>query len=1806
MRLFRRFVVACCIAGICGPGAAKYAHGDARTYQVGVAKVDITPEYPIRLNGFGSRRTESEGISQRIWARALAIGEEDGEPFLLITLDSLGIRMSMVDEVAKRIHENEGIARERIAVTFTHSHTTPKVNGACDTIFSSPIPPAHQERIDRYTAELTDAIEKVALAALADRAPARLEWSVGKVDFARNRRTEGGPIDHDLPMLVVMSVDGDQIRAIYVTYACHCVTLSHNQISGDWAGYAAEAMERMHPGAVALVSIGCGSDSNPSSGVTGDNLAAAAEQGAEIGAEVQRLLARPLRAISGPITATLRKIELPLAKLPTQEELTTLAGQDSPAGYNARVQLARLEEGGFLQRAIDYPIQTVSFGDSLAMVFLAGEVCVDYSLRLKSELDASRVWIHGYSNDFCSYIPSERLLKEGGYGGGAESVYFALPSVLRGGLEDKIIAEVHSQVPRNFRRGVEGARRKSLRPTDAANSVAAIRTHGDLMVELVASEPLIADPVAIDFGADGRLWVAEMSDYTRGVDEEFAQSGSIKTLVDRDGDGRFDASAVFVSGLRFPTDVKVWRGGVIVCDAPDVIYFEDTDGDGAADLRRVLLTGFATHNAQARVNSLRWGLDNWIHGSCGLFGGTIRSFNGQTLELGARDFRFEPDTGQIEAVSGKTQQGRTRDDWGNWFGCENGALCDHYPLTEAYLARNPHVIPPAPEISIPVGSDPSRLFPIGTPVLFELSGAPGRPTSACGLEIYRDTLLGPRFQGNAFVAEPVNQLVHRRVLSPRGISFAGARAAEEAEREFLASPDNWFRPVQIRTGPDGCLWVVDMCRYVIEHPRFIPEDALSRLDTMAGNKEGRIYRVRPREGGPRPILKLNDLAPAELAMALDSPNGPQRDLAHELLIQREATEAEVVLEKLVKSNKRPETRLQALCAIDGLGVLSEAILLHALSDDDARVRRHAIRLSEGLLPESEALAAKVVSMIEEKDPQIQLQLAYTLGEWDDPRAAVCLARTVDRADDDPYLTAAALSSIHPSNSPVVARHLLKVLKETGSSPAIDTALVMLAVHFDDGRVRRDIAQALLPGTGAPIDAGRLETLAKIIESIDPAGRQRLDERLAQARNEQTLLRSMQDVLSNPAAEEGVRLSALRTLIAVNADLEPLREQLDELLGPQNSPTVQSAAIMAASRLDPPGAVELLLANWRSYSPAARAQALDAIFSRDDCLRLLCKHIADGTVSASQLDALQRQRLTTHADARIRAAANSAFEGAANEDRRSIVDSFAELPPSSGIATGRQVFRKHCESCHRLEEQGYPVGPDLAALTSRTRIGLLESIFDPNRAVDERYQCYTALTEDGRTYTGILLRETANSITLLEQGDKEHTLLRSSIDELRNTEASLMPEGFERDLSPADVSSLLEYLSAQGRPPKTVAGNQPKAIAPREDGSLWLLATDCEIHGEAITFEAPFENIGYWHGAEDHIAWNLHVPESSNYELIAEWACAGEHAGNSAIVDGFATPLEWVVPSTGGWHAYQRQSIGHAELDAGPHRIIVRPAGIRNGTSLMDLKALFLVAVLTDSDEASEKPSRLPPQQDASAGITKLLDGLAVGTPAEYDRIPQIFQLAIAAGKRNDAPELRRLLELSLPDREAPLEDWQAVVVGGGIINGLSQTGAWPRQRIEELIGNSPDLPARWERTIQLAQEMADDESVRSGTRYDALRILGADRFERSGELLKKYLAQRADGELQMGAVSALADVDEPPATQALIDQMGNLAENNRKLAFEALLRTTGRTHAFLTAIKDGKLGRDALHDQEIERLRSTRDKSNRALAHELFPKRENP
>jgi neutral ceramidase len=445
----------------CLPPAASAA--DAALRPIGVARIDITPTLPVRLTGYAMRKTNSVGVEQKLWAKALAIGGDADRPVVLLSVDLCGIAEESYLEVVRRLSNKAGLTQDQIAVACSHTHSGPCPSRWAPNIFAQDIPAEQQEVIDAYTRGLHDKLEQVALAALKDRAPARLSWAQGKVGFACNRRqprgpgyvisdNAGGPVDHALPVLRVTD-SGGRLRALVANYACHCTTLGgeFNRVCGDWAGFAQEALERDHPGAVALVTIGCGGDANPRPrGGTDYGLALARQHGEEIATETRRLLAQDFIPLTAPLTPRLKHIELPFAPHFSHAQWQERAAQPGIVGYHARKYLTRLDRGERLPDTLSYYVQTWSIGTNVAMVFLSGEVVVDYALRLKRELDASRLWITAYANYVPCYIPSRRILSEGGYEAEDSLWYYDRPARLAPETEDLIIRTVHELMPGSF------------------------------------------------------------------------------------------------------------------------------------------------------------------------------------------------------------------------------------------------------------------------------------------------------------------------------------------------------------------------------------------------------------------------------------------------------------------------------------------------------------------------------------------------------------------------------------------------------------------------------------------------------------------------------------------------------------------------------------------------------------------------------------------------------------------------------------------------------------------------------------------------------------------------------------------------------------------------------------------------------------------------------------------------------------------------------------------------------------------------------------------------------------------------------------------------------------------------------------------------------------------------------------------------------------------------------------------------------------------------------------------------------------
>ncbi len=1072
-----------------------------------------------------------------------------------------------------------------------------------------------------------------------------------------------------------------------------------------------------------------------------------------------------------------------------------------------------------------------------------------------------------------------------------------------------------------------------------------IRVRPGFRVELVAAEPLVRDPIAFDWSPDGRLWVVEMGDYPLGEDGKGSPGGRVVVLEDADGDGQYDKSTVFLDGLGFPNGVMCWRGGVLISCAPDILYAEDADGDGKADRKEVLFTGFNEANPQHRVNGFALGLDCWVYAADGEAEHGVKSLKtGQTIPLRGRDLRFRPDEGLIEPESGRSQFGRQRDDWGDWFGNNNSVWGWHIVLDDPDLRRNP---------SVPVGlpwrllDGDRRLYPISrTLPRFNDFNQANQATSANSPSPYRDDLFGPAFARSLFVSEPVHNLVHRIALRPDGPTWAGGRAADEAQSEFLASSDHWSRFTQIKTGPDGALWVADMYRAVIEHPEWIPDDWEARIDLRAGHDMGRIYRVVPVGTSPRRAPRLDKLDPAGLAAAMDSPNGWVRDTCQRLLLHAADKAVAPRLRDLVKQGEHPQTRVQAIATLDGLGCLAAEEVGVALKDKHPEVRRFAARKAATLASASPEVATSLLRLSGDDEPRVRFAVSLALGEWDDPRAGRALASLLRRDGGNAWMRTAVLLSARSHAATI----LTTLFSEPGDLPP-DQAVESLFVQASGGRgsagLRPLLEAATTPKDGA-FAAWQFGVAAGLLESAGRSGKP-LDAMLGE---DSGLLGGRLDPLRASAREKALddeapedeRRQAVR-LLAINVSgklADEDRLALKALLSPQVPSGLQSAAVDALGRGADPRIGATLLDGWKSYSPSLRAAVLDAVLGRASWSSELLSSLEDGCIPPAEIGPTHRRRLTEHADESIRERARAVFAGT-DANRRAVVDRYrAEIAGKRGDPqAGAAVFARACAQCHRLKGQGHDVGPDLGALNDRTPESLLIALLDPNRAVEPAFTEYAVAMADGRVLTGLVAAETSSSVTLRRAEQQEDVLPRSEVEALNSLSRSLMPEGLENDLSPQDIADVIAYVASSGPPPKQVEGNEPAPVRPAADGSIVLPAAKAELFGSSLTFEPRYGNLGWWSSPDDRAAWELDVAKPGRYEVWLDWACHDSTAGNAYVLSVNGQRLEGKVGGTGTWDDYQEAKVGEIILTGGRHRLEFFGEGELRGGALIDLRAVRL-------------------------------------------------------------------------------------------------------------------------------------------------------------------------------------------------------------------------------------------------------------------------
>ncbi len=954
-----------------------------------------------------------------------------------------------------------------------------------------------------------------------------------------------------------------------------------------------------------------------------------------------------------------------------------------------------------------------------------------------------------------------------------------------------------------------------IKPMEPADAQKAFDVRPGFRVELVASEPSIRSPVAMDFDENGRLFVAEFPEYNQYANPNGSKErGCIKMLESTKGDGKYDKATVYADNLDSPVAVACWDGGVFVGVVPDLWYFKDTKGDGKADVRRKVLTGFERDKAgEGMLNSFRWGPDNRFHISTSLAGGNLRPADkpdAKPMSVRRQNIRFDPRTESIELTSGGGQHGMSLDDWGDTFVCGNSDPIQHLVYDMKYAIRNPFVLAPSPVVDVNAAGRYPNLHRISPPEpwreartrlrkdkLVPGSDEGGQPfgffTGATGVTVYRGDAFPPEFHGNIFVGEVANNLVYRAKLEPKGITWTAVRA--DKDREFLASKDVWFRPVQFANGPDGCLYVVDMYRELIEGAAFLPPELLKLVDVAGGIDRGRIWRIVPEKFERPKLPQLGKATTAELVALLESPNGWTRDTADRLLYQRQDKAAVAPLRKLATESKVPLARMHARDVLHALNAITDADVVEALRDREPRAREHALRLAEGFTSSAE-VRGKLALMIEDPDPRVRYQTAFSLGAIPGDSAVSPLTRLALTDAANPWVRLGVLCSVSDRGGAIFG-HLIAE-ENRRKAPGVKELALALAAQVAAANRPDEVAEVVkaidkLPDSEKPLAR---ELVQAFVTKLPPAARAKfaglaggkagaiLKDLLADARKTAT----------DEKAEPTARAAAIRTLaLAPFGDVKAL---LTASLGVRQPQPVQLAALEVLARFDSADVPGIVLAAWQSMSPQIRATATETLLARAAWVNAFLDAVEKGTVRPTDLDPARVQLLQKSADEKIRTRAAKLFAGARPSKRQDVIAKYEKsLELKGDMAKGKALFKETCASCHKLEGVGEAVGPDLASIKNRGTESVLVNILDPNREVLPQYYSYLLITDGDVIITGMISAETANTVTIRKTDGMSETVQRVNIASLRSTGLSAMPEGLEEKIDLQAMADLLAYLNS---------------------------------------------------------------------------------------------------------------------------------------------------------------------------------------------------------------------------------------------------------------------------------------------------------------------------------------------------------------------------------------------------------------------------
>ena len=917
--------------------------------------------------------------------------------------------------------------------------------------------------------------------------------------------------------------------------------------------------------------------------------------------------------------------------------------------------------------------------------------------------------------------------------------------------------------------------------TDATNAFRSITLRAGFKIQLAAAEPLVTDPVAIAFDADGRLYVAEQPG--NGL------QGRIKLLEDTDGDGIFDSSFTFAVNLPPPTALICYGDGVFVAAGAKILFLAPTNGSSVAGAPREIFTGFAITNSLQPgegLNSFTWGPDNLIHAAAAGIGGNISCVAMQTtrpLALLDSDFAFDPKSLTMIAEPGDASLGISFDNAGRRFTCNAtrpfiGTLCD-----SASAARNPLYL--WPQITADLAPRPFYIFPPKPAAQTNTSGStsktnitqasrPTQLTQAGSLLVYRGGALGSPMAGSAFVTDPALGIVSRLQLRANGFFPAAERPRSESASEFLSSRDPSFRPVQTVSGPDGSLYVVDVAR--------------ANLDEPANN--GRIWRILPLGASPQKPPQLSALKTHELVAHLANPSGWIRDTAARLLFERADTNAVPLLQNQLARSSSPVARLLSLHALQSRNALTEAAVITALRDRDESVRELAAQFA-GLFvvngSVSNPLWNTLLRASGDASLRVRLKVALTLGLVQRSAVLPVLAGMIRSAPDQRILQFAVLTAAERREDGLLLEFFRdpRVMQIPGGREFI-LELATMAGMTSNGRadeMLKSLDISRFPQAEAYAIAHALG------EGLQRSGRNFLS--AAPAGTARVFADGAMNIAMSPGSPE-VRAAAIRFLSVSGYTSREIGDWTLALLAPGEAQVVESAVIDTLASFPDPAITSAFIQRWRGLTATSQAQIIARMLERYDRTMALMTALEERRIPATALSDVQVNLLRSNRDSHTAARAVKFFGPAVQSG---LAERYAPVLHLAGSAArGHQVFTARCASCHRLGDEGAAFGPDLDNAVRRGRAKLLEDILEPGREIRAGYKTKIIQRMNSELLYGIV-SDTGRNVHLVRRpGRANYFLPAKQVADSADGDWSMMPQDAAAGLSATALADLLEFLA----------------------------------------------------------------------------------------------------------------------------------------------------------------------------------------------------------------------------------------------------------------------------------------------------------------------------------------------------------------------------------------------------------------------------